>query len=956
MRYAPLKVKQAFPFALAILWFAAAPARAESVDLTGLWEDMAGNVHTVTHRNGKVIAVLKTVSDAAKSYGFAVGDESLRLTLGDKGMLSGQMHLHYEPTLKDKCQDKWDFWDTLQLTLGNNSSDAVGFWHNTRLDEGCVVHEGLPPYQPWYMFRPLVLENVKHEGFIDDPVPPLVADPVLPRFFFNEKGHASVDLDAKVLTAGMIQVQLMRDGTVEQSLNVNVRSMKPNALSNGRWFTLDLHALFEGKYDSASGTPGGPTYVRRSLYEERKPFTIRLLTNGAPVAESPVIDKWRLLEFMHERAVWLARTLFHMTLAAARELDAEKREGQAWRIFTNYRRPAVTLSVRNRGRTAQFVDEPIRVYALMDGADWPNGSELLDEKRIELSPGASADLSFAVNIAEWNDARFSAFRGLYLMEGSDAGRIASRPDDGSTARFSFKLDPLEPWRVAAARINKIVDEPRTTERIVLAARAYLAKDPPVADINPFGAAVEWSELIKEFEGLETLKNDLFATDDLAKLNEEMQESAKDRSVHVGLPHSEATETIGNAKPSPQQYVLSLPGYEQFKAGLMAFATGGLTGGEVPLPDSLRTETDATAVRQPRWRASNDYVDRFLDVPAGDLRYVADALQADNPRATDVQGEVAEALAARYVGRQIESELRQTNPKALFIPGNRIRDYRFQSEPEKLGGRGLGTKVTDGVVLSPEGRTIDFVNLEVKSGTAGVENAPNQLGGHEGRELRRGLTILEPTQQEIDTLRPYGAQVVPHSISGRPPIRVLHLQQGALKPSSEVAQRRVLVLPDGIPEPEGAGQTVTVRRLPASWDELRVLTNRLIELRGLPGRRPVPKTAQPPEPSTGAAAVAALGLLGEWAGAGATEADRVGRLRLRVTMCNYADAKQLWVGVQRGTLGRGDQIEWETTFRDPSVQKVLLSAWYQSSRSIWQDGDVPPWLANAIPDGTGDRCK
>ena len=236
MRYARPKVKPAFPFALAILWLAAAPAQAASVDLTGLWEDMVGNVHTVTHRNGKVITVLKTVSDVAKAYGFAVGDESLRLTLGDKGMLSGQMHLHYEPTLKDKCQDKWDFWDTLQLTLGNNSSDAVGFWHNTRLDEGCVVHEGLPPYQPWYMFRPLVLENVRHEGFIDDPVPPLVAEPVLPRFFFNEKGHASVDLDAKVLTAGMIQSRSpMGDGSRSSCTRSSKACMsRPAARPGGR--------------------------------------------------------------------------------------------------------------------------------------------------------------------------------------------------------------------------------------------------------------------------------------------------------------------------------------------------------------------------------------------------------------------------------------------------------------------------------------------------------------------------------------------------------------------------------------------------------------------------------------------------------------------------------------------------------------------------------------------------
>jgi hypothetical protein len=969
------RVAMELPLAAALVLGAFAPrAGAQRLpNLAGVWEDVGGNVHEVTQRGQSVVIVFRTpTAESRNTFGFAAGDTAMVLTLS-RGSLAGKMHLHYEKRLQSKCPRQWDFWDNMVLTLEDSASAATGEWRNTTLDSNCVVKRGNPPMQGWYMVRPMVAENLTTKAFVADSDQVLVVNPTLPRFFVDDKGHASVDLAAAVLSqTNSVDVQMMRGDETIQSLRVTLTGLRPSALSKDRWFTLDFNDLLAGRVAFATPTPGGPRFSARALYGETEPFTLRVVTpSGAVLATSPRIDRWQLLDFMHQRAEWLSTTLYRFPLVMAFNYTSEEREGVAWRTFTNYRRPEVTVHLRNRGTTTTMRDAPVRLYALFNNADSrsPGHPLLLDQTTVTLAPHADTTLTlYGDTLFTWLGSRLAVFRGIYIAADTDSVRVVGEIEDRVGLRKLFTVDPLEPWRMAARDIKDHLPAQPSTAQIVAQADDYIAT--PVGSMElvqrAHASAVEWSNMIAEFDALNEQRRALFASDDLGKLHDDINEKSKDYRLHIGLPITtggptirDPNSTIGYTRTT---YILETPGWERFKAGVMSFATGGVAAGEVPLPESVNPAVDLTAAMQPRWRDSRTYADAFRDIPTRDLQALADRAVAENPQGTQLQGEIGEALATRYVGRQIAEELAGPNTKTLYIPGDRIKDYTYDSQtntmrPRPRGATPSGSMGSDGLVLASSGRRdMRMTNLETKSGnsTPAVDGAPDQVARNEGRIVANGLTVLEPRPEEIEffTSRGFTVRQFDLSISERPPVRVMHVQQGILKPNPTLP--RVVVIASEMPDPETPNTNYRLVRLPASSEDIKRIANDLLSMRGVSRRLRLNAVSMPPG-RVSHETIAAAAMLAEWAAAGAQEAERVGRMRLRVTVCRFDDSKQTWIGVQRGTLGTEGTIDWEPGYRDPSVQKMLLSSWYRSSRSLWTSGETPPWLNSAPADGTGDRC-
>lgn len=646
----------------------------------------------------------------------------------------------------------------------------------------------------------MTIDALELTGFrIDEPAPADVTAPLLPRFSIDERGHASVDLEAtEARSARRIRIELFNpeEGPDRVAL---MEIAQPNALpihpiSGDRWVTLDLHERLAGQ--------------QFSLFEQSAAqFIVELeLPDGSTVRyDAPPADQYRIFDWIQRRARRLSRHLLKMPLEEARQIaswqSAERqryvRAQIAWDHFLRQHDTIQALIEAGNADPDRPVTAYISFYALFADGTFEQTDQMLKT----LQPEGTVVRLFELPISDWPPEKLAGLRGIQLVVGEqpeDAVRAARQDDQSVLRRFSVDAD--DPRRQAARRIRAIPDMANSAD----AAEKFLSRFPNENIPSAQDEARRWKGLIDEFKALFarwTEITEVFASQQTGRLHALMADATE--TLPIGQPvkiDAVVSPNYSDTYALNEKFELDKPDSDVFMRGLIAAGSGGRLSGDLPIESSAQglLRRDETRWRQSalthdsqRWQAPRGYLDAFLALSPEEAEAMVLAIELRKPL-SQVRGDMAEAFTSREDGRSRVRELRAQGRKPIYLNGWSLREYNFAPNEHKLG-----TMVGDGVVLSPEGEgppaqrkgRIHDIN-EVKAGDADEAKARNQLKEHARRFREHGLTIGE-----------YGplhelATVPPVSPGSRHPQR-----SGRWRAQAEILRRRMAQQPDapaGIP--------------------------------------------------------------------------------------------------------------------------------------------------------------
>jgi hypothetical protein len=648
--------------------------------------------------------------------------------------------------------------------------------------------------------------------------PPEVAEPVLPRWYVNPEGHPAVDLDSDELNhAGALTIQqLDADGNVEKETTITQPATAGHAAlrKSFDWYSLDLAEAFD--------------WGEHTVYAVHN-VSFRVILSGVGFLwqwTSPFIDRYRVLDWLTRRAEYLAETLFSIDFHTARRYTPAHRKKTAWSYFIQAGKHELVITVTNPSEDT-VRNQPVYIYALYGAGHKPP----FDQKHVELvslGSGEPTVLQSKLEIEKWEVEDLRDLVGLHLATGESAlENVRAGTQNVSSVILRVSIDLDDPRRTAARIMYENLRDPEAIDYGGLSveaesvAEAFMADEPgsPLSAsaigqiIQAQAAARNWKARIEEFEHLLKIMNEAFATSEVRELHEQLHDNQT--TIHIGAPR-EPTATIYATGGSRgwdiyKRYLLRKPNSESIWRGIMSAATGGVATGDVPVfSDEETLERDFAKMRRlgryydsREWKTPGFYADAFLELSTEDLAAFKVAVEAKMPL-SKVKGELMEALMARQVGRKWAKENLKSG-KSAFIMGAKVRDY--WSHGDKLGG--TGAQATDGLVVSVKGNRIVIHQIyEAKSGTAGVEDAPDQLSKHRRRLEHRGLTIINPSPEEIKLLGHIARQGT-RKISGEES-RYLHVPKGRIEfpPAGEGG---ILVTAKDIANSNVANRQVNLRR-------------------------------------------------------------------------------------------------------------------------------------------------
>ncbi len=628
----------------------------------------------------------------------------------------------------------------------------------------------------------ITITDVTVRGVRDDAVAAAeVVDPVLPRFFVDEHGRPSLDLDvATARSARAMRVVAYAPGGGELAAGdvSDVMRSTANPVSGARWATIDLaRVLAAGGFDLMQPIDGIAIVVEWTT------------SPGARVRlAAPAADRYRMLDWSRQRGRWLSELLLARPLAFARTLGADERRRLAWDRFLRSQDVSVAAELRNPSEQAA-VRDAVAAFAMFDGdsAGRPARFEPLKSDRLSLGPLEEGVLLVDLQLKAWDDTKARSFRGVRFVVGDTNAPRPGGPDrDGRSYTVRMTVEPKDPRRLAARYMQGLRHAGESSAELADRFQNFRPVDPREADrvVASVRAARQWAAAIDELERVLARLDAAFATSQMARLHELVDGAAA--NVHFGSPAA-GRESVRAADFSETWKVhdkveLEKSLSQRLFAGLMATATNGLAAGDIPYADDpldierrlLARNGEAVGLASHAWQAPRHYIDAFTQLSPEDARALVATIKARHP-IDAVRGELAEGFSARQFGRQWVREARAAGRDPIYVNGWSIRQYEMTDG--KLGGP--GSKMADGLLLSVDGPLLRVHKIvEVKAGTSGVDTAADQLRNHESRIRRSGITLVEPTRSEIGYFRRLGIEPFTHVIAGRPRT-VLHIPPARL---------------------------------------------------------------------------------------------------------------------------------------------------------------------------------